>query len=304
MPKISIIVPVYKVEKYLHRCLDSVKNQNFTDWECILIDDGSPDDSGKICDEYAEKDERFIVIHQENAGVSAARNKGLDEAKGEWICFVDSDDWIKKEMLFELFECAVKHQADVVVCGCTTIDETHKCSNFCPTLGWLNIPRNFEWYMQGPWAKLFKYSTLINNGIRFPLNITLAEDLFFVFQTFYHTRKIFGINQSLYNYFINSNSVTRRLTKKNICDQEKMIKEISHNLMNDNNAEWEKWLILKKNSTKNLAMMLDSSTRYVLWWKIFPEVNYCFKYLTLKQKVIKFLIITRLYTLYRLVCRK
>lgn len=97
MPKISIIVPVYKVEKYLHRCLDSIVAQTFTDWECILVDDGSPDGSGKICDEYAEKDGRFKVFHQENQGVSAARNKGLDNAKGEWIGFVDSDDWVSKE---------------------------------------------------------------------------------------------------------------------------------------------------------------------------------------------------------------
>ena len=97
MPKISIIVPVYKTEKYLHRCLDSIVAQTYTDWECILVDDGSPDNSGMICDEYAEMDSRFRVFHQENKGVSAARNKGLDEANGEWIGFVDSDDWISQD---------------------------------------------------------------------------------------------------------------------------------------------------------------------------------------------------------------
>ena len=99
MPKISIIVPVYQVEKYLRRCLDSIVAQTFTDWECILVDDGSPDNSGKICDEYAEIDNRFRVFHQENAGVSAARNKGLDVAKGEWITFVDSNDYIEEDYL-------------------------------------------------------------------------------------------------------------------------------------------------------------------------------------------------------------
>ena len=91
-PTISVIVPVYKVEKYIRCCLDSIVTQTFADWECILIDDGSPDNSGKICDEYAEKDGRFRVIHQKNAGVSAARNAGLNVAKGAWITFVDSDD--------------------------------------------------------------------------------------------------------------------------------------------------------------------------------------------------------------------
>ena len=107
-PKISIIVPVYKVEKYLHRCLDSIVNQTFTDWECILIDDGSPDNSGIICDEYAQMDRRFKVIHQENKGVSAARNAGLDVAKGEWIGFVDSDDWIEKETYEVAYNKAIK----------------------------------------------------------------------------------------------------------------------------------------------------------------------------------------------------
>ncbi len=91
MPKISIIVPVYKVENYLRRCLDSIVNQTFKDWECILVDDGSPDNCPRICNEYAERDHRFRVIHQENAGVSAARNNGLNEATGEWIGFQFAD---------------------------------------------------------------------------------------------------------------------------------------------------------------------------------------------------------------------
>ena len=93
---ISVIVPVYNVEKYLNRCVESIMNQTYKNLQIILIDDGSNDRSGKICDEYAEKDKRIEVIHKENAGVSAARNKGLDKAKGEWITFVDADDWIEK----------------------------------------------------------------------------------------------------------------------------------------------------------------------------------------------------------------
>jgi glycosyltransferase involved in cell wall biosynthesis len=98
MPVISIIVPVYKVEPYLRRCIDSILAQGFTDFECILIDDGSPDNCPTICDEYMEKDKRIVVIHQENKGVSAARNAGLNRAQGKWIGFVDSDDWCDKGM--------------------------------------------------------------------------------------------------------------------------------------------------------------------------------------------------------------
>ena len=117
IPKISIIIPVYKVEEYLNRCLDSIIIQTFTDWECILIDDGTPDISGKICDEYVSKDNRFIVIHQENAGVSAARNAGLDIARGEYITFVDSDDWVEPNFLEEQYKDIVSDDYDVCICG-------------------------------------------------------------------------------------------------------------------------------------------------------------------------------------------
>ena len=96
MPKISIIVPVYKVEKFLPKCIDSILSQTFTDFELILVDDGSPDNCGKICDEYAHKDDRVVVVHKLNEGVSIARNKGLDVAKGEYILFCDSDDFVSK----------------------------------------------------------------------------------------------------------------------------------------------------------------------------------------------------------------
>ena len=101
-PKISVIVPVYKVEQYLHRCIDSILSQSFTDFELLLIDDGSPDNCGKICDEYTQKDSRVRVFHKPNGGVSSARNLGLDNAKGKWIAFIDSDDFVEKEYLEKL----------------------------------------------------------------------------------------------------------------------------------------------------------------------------------------------------------
>ena len=96
---ISVIVPVYNTELYLHRCIDSILSQTFTDFELLLINDGSTDRSGEICDEYAGKDKRVRVFHKENGGVSSARNIGLDEARGEWIAFVDSDDWVSPKLL-------------------------------------------------------------------------------------------------------------------------------------------------------------------------------------------------------------
>ena len=113
MPQISVIVPVYKVEPYLRRCVDSILAQTFTDFELILVDDGSPDNSGAICDEYAQKDARVHVIHQENGGLSAARNAGIDwvfaHSDSQWLTFVDSDDWVHPEYLERLYHAVLEH---------------------------------------------------------------------------------------------------------------------------------------------------------------------------------------------------
>ena len=118
---ISVIVPVYKVEKYIHRCVDSILAQTFTDFELILVDDGSPDNCGKICDEYAEKDNRIHVIHKENGGLSDARNAGIDWAfansDSEWITFIDSDDWIHPKYLEALYNAVKETGCEISICG-------------------------------------------------------------------------------------------------------------------------------------------------------------------------------------------
>lgn len=117
MTEISIIIPVYKVEKYLKECLDSVLNQTFSDFECILVDDGSPDGCGEICDDYKKKDSRITVIHQSNQGLGPARNEGMKIAKGKYICFVDSDDCLEEQYLEIMHAHAIKHNVDLVMCG-------------------------------------------------------------------------------------------------------------------------------------------------------------------------------------------
>ena len=116
MPTISVIVPVYKVEKNIHRCVDSILGQTYADFELILVDDGSPDNCGAICDEYAAKDSRVVVIHQKNGGLSSARNAGIDIATGAYISFVDSDDYIYPNYLERLYEVLVEFDADISVC--------------------------------------------------------------------------------------------------------------------------------------------------------------------------------------------
>ena len=131
MPLISVIVPVYKVEPYLSRCIDSILAQTFTDFELILINDGSPDNCGKICDEYAQKDNRIHVIHKENGGLSSARNAGIDWAfansNSQWLTFIDSDDWIHHEYLELLLSGATSTNTDICVCEYT---ETSEFSDF------------------------------------------------------------------------------------------------------------------------------------------------------------------------------
>lgn len=121
MPKISVIVPVYNVEPYLHRCVDSILNQTFSDFDLILVDDGSPDNCGVICDDYAQKDCRVHVIHQKNGGLSAARNAGIDWAfsnsDSEWLTFIDSDDWIHRDFMWQMLASAEKHGVDLSMCG-------------------------------------------------------------------------------------------------------------------------------------------------------------------------------------------
>lgn len=117
IPEISIIVPVYNVEKYLPKTLDSILAQSFTDWECVVVDDGAKDGSGAVCDAYGAKDPRFKVVHKENGGLSSARNCGLQHISGRYVAFVDSDDWLDPEYLSTLHRLITEHEADVVQCG-------------------------------------------------------------------------------------------------------------------------------------------------------------------------------------------
>ena len=120
-PLITIVVPIYKVEQYLENCIQSIIKQTYTNLQIILVDDGSPDNCGKICDEYALKDKRIEVVHQSNAGVSEARNIGISKAKGEYIGFVDSDDYIDENMYEEMYELLKTREADVCICNMYTV---------------------------------------------------------------------------------------------------------------------------------------------------------------------------------------
>lgn len=208
MIMISIIIPVYRVETYLSQCIDSVLSQSFTDFELILIDDGSPDNSGEICDVYARKDERIKVIHQDNCGVSMARNHGLRIARGEWVTFIDSDDWVEESFLHD-FYLQENGLADVVCQGLKYINHA---------TGKIKRKRQFdEEIIQQPdvegkisqqdilsfgvtVCKCFKKRVIDQNHLRFDTSISYHEDHLFTLSFMSHASRIVTVSACGYNY--------------------------------------------------------------------------------------------------------
>ena len=202
-PKISIIVPVYKVERYLHQCINSILSQTFTDFELILVDDGSPDNSGAICDKYAKKDHRVIVAHKENGGVSSARNAGLQICKGEWITFIDADDYIEQDFL----SIPAESPEDLLFQNYKVLDDDN-LTNFAFQKGVvahqdLRICLNDNIYkliFRTPWGKFFRREIITEYHISFIEGVKIGEDTLFVLDYLYHTKSIRYISQSYYIY--------------------------------------------------------------------------------------------------------
>lgn len=212
MPIVSIIVPVYNVEKYINRCIDSILAQTFTDWECILVDDGSPDKSGEICDEYASRDSRIQVIHKQNGGVSSARNIGIKRATSEWITFVDSDDYLYEDSLFKMVELTKQYDADLYCFGIciTTKDKQmqHKQHHETSyTIEGSYLIKKMLLYTTncGPYSKLFRNKRLRN--FCFDESVKIGEDLILNLQYLSQLNTpIVCSNLCAYNYYTNPSS--------------------------------------------------------------------------------------------------
>ncbi|MBO4213040.1 MAG: glycosyltransferase family 2 protein [Clostridia bacterium] len=213
MPKISVIVPVYKAEKTLGRCVDSILGQTFTDFELLLIDDGSPDRSGELCDAYAAKDGRVKVIHQENSGAAAARNVGMENAAGEYIAFVDSDDFIEPDFLKVLYDLSCRSGCDITMCNYRSInggsveqvlhgfaEGTALDADGVKSVIFKNIvDRRTDGYF-ALWNKLIKAEVIRKNNIRFASGMSFGEDLCFLLDLFSATGGIAFTERVLYNY--------------------------------------------------------------------------------------------------------
>lgn len=211
---ISVIVPIYNVEKYLHRCVDSILAQTFSDFELILVDDGSPDNCGKICDEYAEKDSRIHVIHKENGGLSSARNAGIDwtfeNSDSKWITFIDSDDWVHPKYLEFLYDAATKTGLGVSICDferttgeATKIFDSYEKNMVIGTEEFF-CKKNVNAVIAC--AKLFKKEDFID--IRFPLG-KLHEDEFTTYKILFKYDKIAFVDAPLYFYYVNQSSIMK-----------------------------------------------------------------------------------------------
>ena len=210
-PLVSIIVPVYKAEKTILRCVSSLVQQTYTNIEIILVENGSPDKSGEICDAFTDK--RIRVIHTLNNGVSKARNDGLEESNGEFIAFCDSDDYYSKNHIEKSLKSALKYNSDIVISGYyvkskdkITESRMKKSKNLTKNEILNSIITN-NYIMGSCWNKLFKKSAIGDK--RFPNDLTILEDTYFLLEVLQNTSKIRYINECLYFYCDNANSAVR-----------------------------------------------------------------------------------------------
>lgn len=243
--KFSVILPVYKVEKYLRPCVDSILNQTYKDFEVILVDDGSPDKCPQICDEYAIKDARVKVIHKQNGGQADARNVGLDAAQGEYICYIDSDDFLANDSVLQLL-------ADKTACNPDIVH--YKFKEWFESDGHIadcrfdyNVPTegrtmaeiycdlvDKDAYYNSAWSKIIRRSLLIDNNIRFEKGI-VGEDNEWYYHVVMVANSLVLVDESLYIYRRRQGSTTTTTTRKNLLDQlyvldkwEKILKEKRH----------------------------------------------------------------------------
>lgn len=212
--KISVVIPVYNVEEYLERCIESVVNQTYKNLEIILVDDGSPDNCPAMCDEWAEKDSRIKVIHKQNGGLSDARNAGIEytinSSDSEWITFIDSDDWVHEKYIEALYNAVSDNNCNVSVCSYAVTDGTTPDVNENKLSAELFLPENF--YLEAvtnaniAWGKLYK--AVLFEEVRYPFG-KIHEDVFTTYKLLFPQKTIAFISEPLYFYFRNDKSITK-----------------------------------------------------------------------------------------------
>ena len=210
---ISIVIPVYNAEEYLEKCIDSILAQTYPDWELVLVDNGSTDESMEICRAYAKRDVRITAFHQyRNQGVSVARNLGMERCTGEFITFIDADDWVKKDYLEKLAKMQKKQNADMVICGYDRVYDEDRSKNVeisgksgKYSIRTYNVKQYLKYYLlEGNphcWGVLYKSSVL--EQLKFPSGLTIGEDLLFILEAALRAEKIVVTDYPGYQYYIN-----------------------------------------------------------------------------------------------------
>ena len=276
-PALSVIVPVYKAEKYLRKCVDSILAQTFKDFEVILVDDGSPDGSGAICDEYAKKDPRVRVFHKENGGVSSARQCGLNHARGEYTIHADPDDWVEPNMLEELYAKAKAEDADMVICDYyEELNPTSQrlCRQKPDSLNPRDVLRQllFQQLHGSCCNKLVRRACYKTFDVRFPPqenHVILWEDLFICCDLLRHGIRVEYINKAYYHYdlYSNTGSMVRMPTLRSVLSQMYVIDYFESKIDGIEDA-----LLGSKASTKELAFRTNLFTCKGVK-ELYPEVN-------------------------------
>lgn len=277
---LSLIIPIYNTqETKLHKCLDSIVCQNFRDFECLMIDDGSKSQTALIVDEYAAKDSRFVAIHKENGGVSSARNKGLELAKGEWICFVDSDDWIKPNHLASMVGATDK-DIDIVLCGFEDVyvEETkvhsYEKKRYLNKLGCCKFLSETDvlWYMI-PWDRMFRMSIIKKNNIRFNETLPISEDRLFCYEYIVYANGVATTDIVTYVHdATDDTSLSRKVVPLTI--QKKrfaLMSKAKHKIISSLRMTKAEATMLNSYNENLLVTMLNSGASYITIFSLLPE---------------------------------
>ncbi len=307
MPKITVVVPVYNVEAYIERCLDSIVSQTMSDFEIVVVNDGSPDHSEEIVLNYQKKEKRIRYFYQENMGLGAARNKGILEAKGEFICFIDSDDYIEPDYLACLYQVITHEKADIAYCGMRQVDDQKNILGVNPQT------EEELWSFEQPSAcnKLYRLSLFKDYQITFPVKL-YYEDLATIPKLLMVSKKNVRVDKYLYNYYFNEGSITKSYGKR-VVEMKKVLQiledfvKANHLEAYHENMEYVYLYAGVINTSFRMIMARCFSKKEIVemirhFESVYPH---CYqnqmakKRFPLKYKVIAFLIRHRMITVYR-----
>lgn len=253
-PEISVIIPAYNVAEYLDTCLESIEAQTFPDFEVLIVDDGSTDATPQKCDAWASRDQRFIALHKTNGGVSSARNYGLDRAQGQYICFVDGDDYVESRWLELLISTATEYSAEITFCGYktdayehsayTTIGERphfsfHTDSNVEFKSHFPELSEHF--YIYPPWNKMYSADFIRQCNARFPEGIAVGEDSLFNFPLYMESASTACVPESLYHYVVRDSSASSSFNERWFPDRRKVYERLHSAILAWDHAAYEEF---------------------------------------------------------------